>query len=50
LVWLALGGFALFQFLIVAIGVLQGWAGIRRANQLRDSASGTSEGVSGEAP
>ena len=48
--WLALAGLALWQFLFVAIGVLQGWAGMRRAKQLRQqSAPGRSNGVSGEA-
>jgi hypothetical protein len=47
--WLALGGLALFQFLIVAIGLLQGWTAMRRARHLRrQSASGESKGVSGE--
>jgi hypothetical protein len=45
----ALAGLALFQFLCVAIGVLQGWGCIRRARQLRqDSAPGRSKGASGE--
>src|SRR5262245_5269017 len=49
-VWLALGGLALLPFLCVAIGVLQGWACMRRAKQLRQqSAPGRSTGVSGEA-
>ena len=48
--WLALAGLASFQFLCVAIGVLQGWAGMRRAKQLRQqSASGESKGDFGEA-
>jgi len=48
--WLVLAVMASFQFLIVALGVLQGWAGMRRAEQLRQqSASGGSNGVSGEA-
>ena len=50
LLWLALAMLALPHFLIVAIGVLQGWGCIRRARQLRQqSAPGTSQGVSGEA-
>ena len=45
--WLWLALFASFQFLIVALGVLQGWAGMRRAGQLRQqSASGGPNGVS----
>jgi hypothetical protein len=48
--WLALAGLALWQFLFVAIGVLQGWGGMRRAKQLRQqSAPGRSKGDSGEA-
>ncbi|HVS39551.1 MAG TPA: hypothetical protein VMS17_28600 [Gemmataceae bacterium] len=48
-VWSALGVLALLQFLCGAIGVFQGWAGIRRAKQLqRQSAPGRSKGVSGE--
>ena len=48
-IWLALAGLALFQFLCVAIGVLQGWAGMRRAKQLRQqSATDGFKGVSGE--
>jgi hypothetical protein len=38
-IWLAVAGLALFQFLIVAIGVLQGWAAIRRARQLRQQSA-----------
>src|SRR5437764_468941 len=49
-VWQLLAGLASFQFLLVALGVLQGWGGIRRANQLRrQSGPGGSEGVSREA-
>ncbi|CEF49296.1 unnamed protein product [uncultured bacterium] len=49
-IWQALAGLALLHFLILAIGVLQGWAGMRRAKQLRQqSAPGRSKGVSGEA-
>jgi hypothetical protein len=48
--WRALAVLALVQFLFVAIGVLQGWAGMRRARQLRQqSVPGSSKGVSGEA-
>ena len=39
MVWMALGGLALFQFLIAALGVLQGWAAIRRAKRLRPPAT-----------
>src|SRR5262245_21999587 len=50
MLWQVLAGLALFQFLCVAIGVLQGWAAMRRAKQLREqSALGRSNGVSGEA-
>jgi hypothetical protein len=49
-VWWALAVLALLQFLFGAIGVLQGWACMRRAKQLRQqSAPGSSDGVSGEA-
>jgi hypothetical protein len=48
--WLVLAVFALFQFFVVALGVLQGWGAMRRAKQLRQqSAPGRSNGVSGEA-
>jgi hypothetical protein len=48
--WQALAVLALLQFLFVAIGVLQGWAAIRRAKQLRQqSAPDRTNGVSGEA-
>jgi hypothetical protein len=48
--WQALAALALFQFLFVAIGVVQGWGAMRRAKQLRQqSAPGRSKGVSGEA-
>jgi hypothetical protein len=48
--WLALAVLALFQFLLVAIGVLQAWGAVRRAKQLRQqSAPGRSKGDSGEA-
>jgi hypothetical protein len=48
--WLVLAGLALWQFLFVAIGVLQGWGCMRRAKQLRQqSAPGGPNGVSGEA-
>lgn len=46
----ALAALALFQFLIVAIGVFQGWSAMRRARKLRkQSAPGKSEGASGQA-
>jgi hypothetical protein len=48
--WLTLAVLALLQFLIMALGVLQGWACMRRARRLRQqSAPGGSKGVSGEA-
>src|SRR5262245_48532108 len=34
-IWLALAGLALFQFLFAAIGVHQGWVWMQRARQLR---------------
>jgi hypothetical protein len=49
-IWLLLALLALLQFLFVAIGVLQGWACMRRARQLRQqTVPGRSQGVSGEA-
>jgi hypothetical protein len=49
-VWSALAGLALFQFLCGAVGVLQGWSAMRRAKRLRqESAPGGSNGVSGPA-
>jgi hypothetical protein len=49
--WQALAALAGVQFLCVALGVLQGWAGIRRARQLRlQSARGTTEETSRVAP
>jgi hypothetical protein len=49
-VWRALTALALLQFFFEAIGVLQGWACVRRAKRLRQQAApGRSNGVSGEA-
>jgi hypothetical protein len=49
-VWQALAALAAAQFLCVALGVLQGWAGIRQAKRLRRrSTPGKSEGTCGEA-
>src|SRR5262245_52848300 len=45
--WRVLTVLALLQFLFVAIGVLQGWAAIRRARQCTEPTPGSSKGVSG---
>jgi len=45
-VWRVLIVLGLLQFLFVAIGVLQGWAAIRRARQRMQATPGSSKGVS----